>query len=488
MKLSKLLLVGFASMALAACDMPWSKKDKGDDTPEYDLNPEITGGSEEEKKAILETLNNKPICMRNGVTSAEIFYDSRPNLMEDEGDTVKLTTKQVVSGKTVDISWGLDETQEYFSKWLKPSTDQNHWFIELDYKGYDYGKAHGDGTLSWKITKMECGEAKTTGDVVTYNANVKNEQYFHEDKSIAWCYEFSNTVFEKTVGETKYRFPSRFNVVDYEKVDEKTGKLQPYYKTNNPDAKEKQYYYVNVTGKCIYLAPDGNFGLIADGDHVMEIYAGSGTALKESNYPNLKVGAVVKVVGNLGQYCGNVQLGFITKVLEGDATQISEPSEEFKALTEAKIASLTKETFSAQSQAVKVDDIDMDGSLRQVTGTLVADSIKWCDGKADAKTAWKDATADSIRKDKRFSFKLQVGEQQFTVSYDYHVTRNDSSSQLFENLQTALKSGKSITVKGFARYFGSNSEPFNPEALNSMGNPGHWTLVPFNSAHVSTAA
>ena len=130
----------------------------------------------------------------------------------------------------------------------------------------------------------------------------------------------------------------------------------------------------------------------------------------------------------------------------------------------------------------------MDGSLRQVTGTLVDESIKWCDGKADAKTAWKDATADSIRKDKRFSFKLQVGEQQFTVSYDYHVPRNDSSSQLFENLQTALKSGKSITVKGFARYFGSNSEPFNPEALNSMGDPGHWTLIPFNSAHVSTAA
>ena len=128
MKLSKLLLVGFASFALAACDMPWSKK-KGGDEPEYDLNPTIEGGSDEEKTAILEVLNNKPICMKNGTSSSEIFYDARPTLMEDEGDNIKLTVKQVYSGKTVEITWACDETQEYFGKWLAPATDQNHKFI-----------------------------------------------------------------------------------------------------------------------------------------------------------------------------------------------------------------------------------------------------------------------------------------------------------------------------------------------------------------------
>ena len=482
MKLSKLLLVGFASMALAACDMPWSKKDKGGDTPEYDLNPDISGGSEEEKKAILETLNNKPICMKNGTSSSEIFYDSHPNLMEDEGDNVKLTTKQVVSGKTVNITWELDESQEYFSKWLKPATDQNHWFIEIDYKGYDYGKTHGDGSLSWKISKMECGEAKTTGNVVSYSATVKNEQYYHDNVTIDDCYKIVEGEYTKTDSAgVAHKFPSRFDLVDYDKEDAK-GNLSPYYKTNNPEAKEKQYYYVNVTGKVIFLAPDGNFGLIADGDNVLEIYAGSGTALKTSNYPNLAVGNVVTVVGNLGQFCGNVQLGFITKVLQGDPAAITAPTNPltFREMTEAKIGELTAPGYQSHTQAIKVDGVHMEGSLRSVTGTLVANSIEWCDGDADDAKSWKSTDADGIKKTKRFKFRMAVGTKEYTIAFDYHIVRN-SNSMLFETLQGKLKSGAAFTVKGFSRYFGNNSTPFDQE----VDGKGVWELLPFEDAHVA---
>ena len=481
MKLSRLLLAGFAAFALTGCDLFGKKEEPAKE--EYDLNPEITGGTEEEKTAILETLNKKPICMKNGTSSSEIFYDARPILMEDEGDNIKLTVKQTVSGKTVDITWGLDETQEYFDAWLKPSTDPTHWFIQIDYKGYEYGHEHGDGSLSWKITKMQCGDAVAANPGVTYNATIKNEQYFHEDKTIAWCYKFTDTVFEKTVGDKTYKIPATFDVIDYDKVDDKGG-YSPYYKTNNPDAAEKQYYYVNVTGKVIYLAPDGNFGLIADGDEVMEIYAGGGTALKESNFPNLKLGNVVKISGNLGQFCGNVQLGFITKVLAGNASAITAPTNPltFREMTAEKIASLTKSGFTDPSQAVKVDGVDMMGSLRSVTGKLKAGSLYWCDGDADSADSWKTATPDTIKSGKRFRFVLTVGEKEYTVAYDYHVCRN-SSTTLFDNLKSALSSGKDITVKGFSRYFGNNSSPFNQEGQGAV-----WSVVPFDAAHVSVAA
>ena len=455
----------------------WSRNSQ-----EYELMPEIIGGTDEEQKAILEVLNNKPICIKNGTSSSEILYDSYVSLEEDEGDCVKLSVKQIYSGKTVDITWGLDESQTYFGGWLKPETDDTHWFIQPDYKGYGVA----DGSLSWKITKMECGEAHTIGDVVSYSARVKNEMYFHEDKTIDWCYQFSDEVLEKTVGETQYRFPSTFNVVDYSdaKVDSK-GKLQPYYKTNNPDATEKQYFYVNVTGKVIFLAPDGNFALIADGDNVMEIYAGAGVPLKESNYPNLKLGAVVKVSGNLTQYCGSIHLGFVTKILQGDINAITTPCDPliFRELTEMKIASLTKATFVDQSQAVKVDDVHMQCSLRSVRGTLVPGSIKFCSGSMPSPSDWIDATPDTIQKGRRFSFKLQVGEEQHTIMFDFHIVRNDSVTQLFENLKAALRSGLEIAIKGFSRYFGSDANPFNQE-----GSGGRWTLLPFASDHVSVAA
>jgi len=472
MKKSRLLLVGLASVCLTGCSfLNFGKDKKEEDKPanqsQYEYNPTIVGGTADEQKAILEVLNNKPICNQSGSNTSEIFPETKPNLSEDNGDGIKLTLKQVYNDKTVNLTWDVDTTQTYYGNRL--NSDDSHDIIEINYQ--HYGVA--DGEFKWSLKKLVCGDAVADNVGIVYTAVCKNEEYYHEDKTIAELYAITDQ--EKTVdaGGTEHKFASTFDIVDYEYTEGKT--YSPYFKTNNPDAKEKQYYYVNVVGKVIYTAPDGNWGLLADGDNVLEFYTGAGKALTTANFPNLAK-KYVKISGNMGQYCGNVQLGFITQIKEAKASDITEPTMTYAELTEQKLASLKVTGYTAEKQAVMMDGACLSGALKTVTGTLVADSIKVKNGdKMEA------ATVDTIASGKRITFQLSVGAETMTVAYDYHTDKSGSNG-LYNALKTALQkgAGATITVKGTMRYSGNDSAPFITE-----GNNGVWNIVPFDATHIA---
>lgn len=477
MKKSRLFLAAIASFCLAGCSiqdlMFWKKNtDDSADTDDgsskkYALNPEITGGTEAQKTAILDTLNNKPICNQNGSSTSEIFPETTPTLNEDNGDGIKITTKQVSGGLTVNLTWTIDETQEYFGARLR--SDDAHDIIEIKYKGY----GHPDGEFTWTLSSLACGEAVAANANIVYKAKVKNEVYKHDNVKIADIYSITDEEKVVDAGGTEHKWPATFDIIDYDYHDGTT--YSPYFKTNNPDATEKQYLYYNVPGKVIYLAPDGNWGLLADGKNVLEIYAGAGTALNEKNWPNFGA-KYVKVSGNMGQYCGNVQLAFITKVTaltDAEKQEITEPEPlQYRAIEESLLASLNVEGYTNQKQAVKLaDGTCLSNSLGQVTGTLVAGSIKDKNGNAVSNIA---SMANN-----RFTFDLQVGNETLTVAYDYHTDR-DASHGLFNALKTALQTGGEMTIKGTMRYAGNNSGPFISE-----GNNGVWNIVPFLAEHVA---
>lgn len=474
MKLSKLLFVSFASLAIAGCDMPWSKKEEPK-AKEYELNPTITGGSEEEKTAILEVLNTKPICEKMGQSTSEIFYDANPTLLEDEGDTVRLTNSYTYKGKEVKIDWNIP-TQEYFKEILQPTTDSAHKFIEINYKGYGHDEL---GALNWSIAKLTCGEAVAANPEVSYSVKIQNEKIKHENVTIADCYAFTEGLKEVKVGEETYKWPATFDLIDYDQKND-AGIPNPYFirnDTTNPDAK---YYYVNVKGKVIYLAPDGKFGLMANGEDVLQIYAGSGTLLLESNFPHLGLGKYVSVSGNLSQYCGNVQLAFVTKIQPTTSEDIIEPSEAYHEITKDQIASFATFEDHAQKQAFMLDGAHMYNSLRKVTGTVDKSTLKMCTGKAENASDWKTATSMSD-KSKRYMFDIKVGtgsdQATFSVYFDKHVAVGAGAS-VFTKLANAFNSG-TVTVEGFATYFGQDSNPFTLyKNYSPLGSLGHWTIVP----------
>jgi len=476
MKKAKLLMLGLTSLALASCSL-FGGKDKDEKT--YDYNPTITGGTAEEQTAILEALNNRPMANLNGKTSTEIFPypDSYMTLKEDDGDGIKITKSQAMGDLTVKITWSIDESQEYYGG--RKESDAAHDIIEIKYKGFEdeNGNPNPEGSFEWKISKMECGGAVAENANIVFKAKVKNEEFYHDNISIADIYAFQDK--QETING--HKFDGMFDLVDYS-VKEGASTYSPYFKIHekNKDNGGK-YYYVNVTGEVIYLAPDGNWGLIADGDEILELYAGSGQAFTKTNWPNLDVGKVVTVSGNLSQYQGSINLGFVTKIREAsaeDAAKIASPSKAFKDLTETKIASFKSTYIECQKQAIKIDGVDAMNSLRTITGTIVKGSLLV---KGEEKNA-TFAPATAITSSKlRAMFKVKVGAEEIYVAYDYHVDKENDKG-IFSKLSALNLSDDETehTFKGTLRYYGNDLSSFITEA-----NPGMWSLVPFAPDHIA---
>lgn len=475
-KIAYLFTALFAVGTLAGCG----------DNKEYSINPEISGGSSGEKTAILEALNKKPIAATkagNTIKPLSTLADKSKMecLYEDDGDNVKLTTQQKVTvgdeKYTVKIEWNVNESSEYFASFQQSEDDAYHKILEIKYKGW----GADDGEIDWEIKSMTCGGASVVkpGDL-KYGAKVINQLYYYDDTTIAKFNAVTNEEKKVTVGEKEYRYPSTFDLVDY---DYHQGiNYSPYFKVhenNCEDGKPKEgaYYFCNVPGKVIYTAPDGNWALIGDGKNVLELYAGSALDLKTSEYPNLVLGQDVIATGNASTYQGNIQMGFIKKISKLDPASgitVADVPTDYDVITKSEIDGWKDATFNYDKQAIQ----GLSNSLRKVTGTVVAGSLKDRDGKAVS-------NPDSLINN-RFTFELSVDGSIVQVAYDYHTDGNGKVG-LFSNLKEALKSGKPLTISGTMRYNNNRDkeEPFIFKEVKT-GNKPIWNIVPFKADHVVT--
>ena len=465
MKKRFIILPILAALSLAGCDL-FNKKDSGGDgdgggkqpAAEWDINPEFLSGTEEEKNAILRAVNDMSPCVNK--VGTDIFPDKTYSLSEDDGDYIKLTTVQKVGSLFVNYTWNVPDqiSVEAFS-----DSDESHKIIEVSYPGF----GNPNRELKWSLDKIECGSA-VTGKAAEWKVTVTAESHPHEVMTIAQINKVTDGTYTSSVNGKKT--PSRYDLVNYD--DEQSNYFIPNADDPNPD-----YRYVRVKGKVIYYAPDGNWLLIADGDQVMEVYAGSAYNLVPKEYPAISK-EYVEVFGNLSQYKGNIQIGFVTKILalsETQKSEITEPTMSFASITSDFI---TNNLELNASEFPKADypgqKIAVDGfanSLGQITGTIDTASIKDGDGAA--------ATATSVKAAGRFTFDVSLtGGKKVTVAYDYHTDKTGSVG-IFSALQAKLKTGGSITVKGTMRYNGNDTAPFD-----AAGNAGTWNVVPFAPAHI----
>ena len=417
--------------------------------PSDDKVRNVSGGSADEQAAIQKAAALQ-IVLLSGGTSMKI--ENVTDLQEDNGDYVKVTTQQVtkVNGKnyTVKFEYISDDTSSYYRE--KASIDANHDSFYFNYPG----KGGAEAPISVIMSKASCGEAVSTDTGLAWNCNVKAATYFHKDVKIA------------ELNEVKKDFV-KAGVDGYACVDYVTKPENAYY-TPNPEnvGLEKQYYYVNCAGKMIYNAPDGNWGLIADGDQIMEVYAGSALDVLPSRYPQMNKG-YVRVVGNMSQYLGNIQIGFVTDMKPATAADLdNEPTMNYAPITANDIFDITSGNHHKQC----VSGLNLSNALKQVTGSFVPGSLLDKDGKA--------TSTSSISAGARFSFKVDIGNgTQLTVAYDYHTDR-EGNLGVFNAVKSFLESGSTKTIKGTLRFSGNDSMPFNQTG-------GEWQLVPFLADHVA---
>ena len=517
-KLTMLLATGVAIVALAGCN-------DNKDPEKTSIIKNISGGSADEQQAIKDAAE-KSIITLSGSTG--ILPTDETDLSEDNGDFVKVTTSQTIKVNNaryvVKFEWSSDTSNQYLSGYS--TLDATHGIFEINYPG----KSGQDGALSVKLDKASCGGAVSTDTGCVYNFNVKHGKFFHKDVKISELTKLKEIDSEK-------------HIYGYDLVDYVTEPANAYFGTNPENADlgaDSKYFYVNCFGKVIYNAPDGNWGLIADGDNIMEIYAGSAKNILPGRYPAIN-NKYVKVVGNMSQYNGNMQIGFITEMKKASVSDLAkEPTMKFDQVTPEHVAAIIAD-YEHDAEVDTYADLETLGYVESDAGKVVKvlSDEKHTEGKVENNNYYKfswdkkeskgkfgyvgfygdhhhqcvhnaslggdvnlvnslkmfkgkyvegslDGTA---KKGARFTFKVNIGTDakpcNVTVAYDYHVDEyeDDSSVSLVADALKRVINNPATTfeIKGTLRFAGSNSNPFNQTG-------GEYQLVPYLAEHVVEAA
>ena len=345
-----------------------------------------------------------------------------PTLTGDDYLALKATTKQIVSVSkakyTVDFEWSWDSKYNAYLNLYDLPKDETHQKIAIDYP------EKGSENVELEIkAKAKCGSQSRD---LLFKATITATTLTFDEMSIAELY---------AVNSTKDNFA--FIGSD--------GKI-----VSNHD---NQYYQIAVSGKVIYKAPDSNWGLLADGDKVVQLYQLG----KCADDDIVEVGAYIKAYASIAQYYGNIQLSYVKKVrLLEDHSKIAEPKDIVVTddIGESPITATSKYSwFSGLGNAITT-----------VTGTL-------------------DSDVSGFKPTARFTFNIKLANGKLLeVAHDYHTASNGSAEAdavkdaFVSVLGSAVKGTTKLTIHGTVRYSG-----------DGVAAGGKWTIVPFLATDIKAA-
>ena len=376
--------------------------------------------SEKEKQAIQKAMG-MPIATVSGTTAA--IPGQASDVEGDNNDYVQLTIKQSapVDGEKfeVDIEWTYAGFESDVLRYRTIDGDEYHKNLE-----FNFPNVGAPDKVIEVVGTPSIGGKK--GDAVKYSFNLKAMKLEFPEWSIAEIYKIKGD-------------GSMFTHI--------SDPVKGYFESNqNPDV--TPYCYVKTYGEVIYLAPDGNWGLLADGDKFIELYAGSAYNLNTKTYADLKLNEKVYVYGEPTHYQGNIQIGYISKV-----EKMSDP-QKVQGVTDAKA---------------------INGSYLSTTGQICQDMNRLVSLRGTFKSKAMPST-DSARG----TFVVAVDGVELEIAYDYHTSK-EGSSTLYEEIMTivngAVKDTTMINVKGTLRWVNTGGDIF--------GGAGHWTVAPYVAGHVT---
>lgn len=469
MKKSLLILPLIAGLALPGCDL--FKKKTNDEDSAWIFEPVIEGGTDGEKNAILRAVNDLSVCVRKGGT--DLFPTSKNVVFSgDEQDYLRVLNHVKVDDYTVDLTWDFKTSQAAYD--TKLSVDENADIVYLKYPA----AGGAETTYEWDLTKIVCGKAVSTDTKGHYSAKLKAPLYDWQAMSIADINAVTDDGADHayTVSSKTYHYESISNIIKYDATNTKG--YSPWWNTGRASDAESNYIFAEVKGKVIFLSPDGNWGLLANGDHIMEIYSGSELDLNTTSYPELANG-YVSIKGEVSHYYGNFQLSFIKSIRKINASEVTEPTMSYAQINYAKL-SAAKLARDQASAAVTKNRI-----YKQFTSQFEQNSLGEVTGKV--------LTApSSTTKGARFTFDIEVageGENKIKmeVAYDYHTDKGVGDVEAALRAKAVV--GNTITVRGTMRFSHGSDKTLVPFSIASgategYGTGGNWSIVPFLASHM----
>lgn len=421
MKLNKLLMVSAATftslMALTACPKEKATADQ----------------LEAVEKALKQTV------LTESAAGSPLVPGTPADLEGEKNTTLELTKfkkgQKVSSGAKLDVEfeWSYDSSYESLIR-AREEKDEAHDLIKFNYHHartdasgdvIDYKTEYDTDEFKLKCV-AKCGPATLEKEFI---ANLKHNAAVYDPISMADVYRLNGA-------GTAYAWQQ---VVD--------GEISP----KNIQGNHKQnFYFVEVSGKVEYISPDKNWGLMSDGNRMVELYRVDECQDKAFVEP----GEYITVKAEVSHYKGNVQLSFVRFVEK-----------------------------MADHSAI-LDRVDYGELPAKMNVDGDAAYVAYCSGDANRIGQLSNVTVKTIdtstfNKGARFTFDVTKDGQDFTIAYDYHTGAHDSD--VGNDLAQAIKSlsvGSTVTVKGTLRYVATNGddEPFSKD--------GAWQLTPYRTGDI----
>lgn len=364
------------------------------------------GGGDEIGSQVIEAAKKKPIALVEEATPLvvgevnELGGGENPQL---QMPLLSLTTKQTVkiegTDYAADIKWSISDASVVREQYA-PQGYENHEFIVFDFPAVG-GAAK---------------EIKVKGEI-TYGSSKGEVEYS--------CKLLPQTIiYDDVTAKDFYKLNSAGTNFDFVYAESEDPNQRDFFRPNH----DQKYFFCKMPGKVTYIAEDGNFFILQDGDVCVEVYAGSGGGRKldTAHYSALKVGSYVTVWGDYGVYQGNAQVGYVGRVdTLSDHSAIAEPTAKYVALDSATLESAHQYTNYLMNKMVSI------------TGTVATKPNK-------------------VSADIHWEFNVTFGSKTVKTYFDYHVTsKGATENEIYKSLAAGINGknvGDSITVQGTLRY------------------------------------
>lgn len=350
----------------------------------------------------------------------------------------------------VKISWDFDEgkygaigaknfQEGRVRKWEQDSLDENAFFGQLNYTNVDQDfEFHGH---------LSIGDLKKD---VTYKLTLEGKEITVTDMTHDEFYAVSYSEEKEDYYFTNWQYSGGANF----------GKSKDYYYKSDGTGSKIHFY-----GKVTYVAQDGNFAYVENGDKVLSMYH---TEWSE-NPAMFVVGKYIHMRGTISSYHGMPQISNMDQIEECTAEEIAahivEPVTTPVEVTAKQLAgefTAEGERFN-QFSAYHHRAVTLNGEIASLpyneSGTSTTDGAN------------------------RFLFKVKDAEgTEVEVAWNYHVDgkTGDIGNPLIQKIISAGVR-KSITVTGRLTY--ANPTKDAPGSFYP-GNVGAWTITPLALADV----
>ena len=247
------------------------------------------------------------------------------------------------------------------------------------------------------------------------------------------------------------------------------------YTTDLSQTEAQSSYWIETKGILTYVAQDGNWGILQNGDKAVQVYR-----LDEyTGWPSIRdsvMNVPVIIRAEISSGFGNIQLSYVQKIakIEGTDPDIK-PITPAEAYDETMIKDTNWATNTIFNKVVTKTEVKFNGKINKVKNSSGSDTVL---------TDMMSNRSACNSKTERYEFEVLLGSTPLIVATDYHACKDsDAFVTACDQILKSAAVGSTIAIGGSIRWM--NDRNVVKKNDYSIRTAGEWTIIPFSADQIA---